>query len=89
MNQIIKEVVYKKGTQRQVDFLAEIGGMNMEEREFFQRAHEGQIDEVIGQEMGLDKKAFSRVENAVSVKLNVAIFECIYGHMEWYRNTYQ
>lgn len=33
MNQTLKDTVYGKGTKRQVEFMAELGGMNEEEKE--------------------------------------------------------
>lgn len=88
MNQVIKDLVYRKGSQRQVDFIAELGGMNLEEKKFLQLAHEGQTDLFIQEELGLDKKVFSRVEDLVSCKLNIAVFECINGYMDTYHEKY-
>lgn len=41
MNQIIKDVIYSKGTQTHVDYIAEISGMNEGEKAIPQYAHEG------------------------------------------------
>ena len=51
MNQVLKDSVYKKGTIRQVDFMAEVGGMNEEERAIFHLIHEGKTDIYIQQEL--------------------------------------
>lgn len=86
MNQILKDTVYGKGTQRQVNFMAEIGGMNEEERQMFQLIHEGKSDIYIQQEMSLSRKAYERIEELVRSKLLIACFECINCHMEEYYN---
>lgn len=87
MNQIIKELVYKKGTPQQIDFIAELGGMDEREKQFFELAHKGKTDDFIREELFLDKKGFSDLEKLVSVKLNIAVFQCISGY-EWYLKHY-
>ena len=82
MNQIIKDIVYGKGTQKQLDFLSKIGGMNEEETKIFNLIHQQQTDLDIQLEMGMDKKTYARVEESVRAKLLLAIFECINCHME-------
>jgi len=83
MNPVLKDVVYGKGTQRQVDFMAKIGGMNAEEKRLFQLVHEGMEDIDIMEELSLtNRKSYMRIENAVRAKLLLAIFECINQHME-------
>ena len=82
MNQILKDIVYGKGTQRQVNFMAELGGMTEEERSVFQMIHEGQTDLFIQEELCLDRKTYKRIEEAVRAKLLIAVFECINCHME-------
>ena len=82
MNQILKDVVYSKGTQRQVNFMADLGGMNTEERQFFQLVHEGKTDLYIQEELGVTRKTYVRIEESVRAKLLIAIFECINCHMD-------
>lgn len=81
MNQNLKNVVYGKGSQKHIDFMAEIGGMNDDEKAVFQMLHERKIDEVIQAELGLSKSAYIQIEESVRSKLLVAVFECINAHM--------
>lgn len=81
MNQTIKEVVYKKGTTKQIDFIAKIGGMNEEETNVFKLIHEGRSDEYIIDVLGLTRKSYKKVEDAMRIKLVIALFECINSHM--------
>lgn len=85
MNQCLKNTVYGKGCQRQVDFMAEISGMNPDERAVFQMLHERKIDEVIQMELGLSKSAYMQIEESVRAKLLLAVFECINGYMDNYK----
>ena len=82
MNQIIKDIVYGKGTQKQLDFLAGIGGRNEEEYKVFNLIHNQETDLNIQIELGIDKKSYARIEESVRAKLLLAIFECINCHME-------
>lgn len=82
MNQYLKDIVYGKGTQKQIDFLAKIGGMNEEETKILNLIHQQETDLDIQFEMGMDKKTYARVEESVRAKLLLAIFECINCHME-------
>lgn len=82
MNQIIKDVVYGKGTQRQIDFMAATGGMNTEEKQVFQLIHEQKTEQYIQDVMGLSRKSYERIEESVRAKLLIAVFECINQHME-------
>lgn len=77
MNQAVKSAVYGKGTQRQLCFLADTGGMNDEERRLLQMIHDGKGDLDIQETLGLDRKARERVEESVRAKLTIAIFHCI------------
>lgn len=77
MNQVLKGSVYGKGTKRQIDFMAEAGGMNEEEATLFQLIHEGRTDLDIEMAMSLDRKARERIEESVRAKLTIAIFHCI------------
>lgn len=82
MNQIIKDTIYGLGTQKQICFLADIGGMNEEEKRFFQLAHEGKSDQVIMDEMNIGRRSYERVYSAVKAKLIIAVFYCVNHTME-------
>ena len=84
MNQCLKDVVYRKGTQKQLNFLAAIGGMNNEEKLVFQLIHDGNTDLYIQEELCLSRKAYERIEESVRAKLLIAIFECINQYMDKY-----
>lgn len=86
MNQVLKDSVYKKGTIRQVDFMAEVGGMNEEERAIFRLIHEGKTDIYIQQELSLSRKAYARIEESIRAKLLLAVFECINHYMDDYNS---
>ena len=86
MNQALKDAVYNKGTLRQVNFMAAVGGMNEEEKEIFQLIHEGKTDIYIQQELNLSRKAYARIEEAIRAKLLLAVFECINHYMDDYNN---
>lgn len=81
MNQTIKEIVYKKGNSKQINFIAEIGGMTTEEKEVFKLIHEGRSDEYIIDVLGMTRKSYKKVEDAMRTKMVVALFECINSHM--------
>lgn len=81
MNQTIKEVVYKKGSHKQINFIAEIGGMDEEETSVFKLIHEGRSDEYIIDVLGMSRKSYKKVEDSMRTKLVVALFECINGYM--------
>lgn len=81
MNQTIKEVVYKKGSARQINFIAEIGGMDEEETSVFKLIHEGRSDEYIIDVLSLSRKSYKKIEDSMRTKLVVALFECINSHM--------
>lgn len=81
MNQTIKEVVYKKGSNKQINFIAEIGGMNEEETNVFKLIHEGRSDEYIIDVLGLSRKSYKKVEDSMRTKMVIALFECINCHM--------
>lgn len=82
MNQCLKDSVYNRGTKKQAVFMAEIGGMNEEETEVFLLIHSGKKDQVIMDVMGLSRKSFERIVEAVRAKLLLAVFECINAHMD-------
>lgn len=82
MNQVLKDTIYGKGTQRQVDFMASLGGMNEEEKALFQMIHEGKSEVVIQDMLSLSRKSYERVEESVRAKLLIAVFECILYRME-------
>ena len=77
MNQILKDSVYNRGTQKHVDFLAALGGMNEEEKKVFQMTHDGKSDTFIQDEIGVSRKTYDRIMEAVRAKLLLAVFECI------------
>ena len=81
MNQTIKEVVYKKGSAKQIRFIADIGGMDSEERQVFELIHEGRSDEYIIDVLGMSRKSYKKVEDSMRTKMVVALFECINSHM--------
>lgn len=82
MNQILKDRIYRYGTQKQVDFMAELGGMNEEERKVFNLIHQGKSDLFIQEELNIGRKCFSRIEESIRAKLMIAVFECINTKME-------
>lgn len=82
MNQIIKNIVYTKGTRKQALFMAEIGGMNEEETKVFLMLHEGRTMEYIMLTCRLSRKGYERIEESIRAKLLLAVFECINKHME-------
>lgn len=77
MNQYLKDAVYCTGTQTQVDYMINVGGMTEEEAHVFQLLHEGKPDDVIQDRLGMSRKYYERVENQVRRKLLVAVFHCI------------
>ena len=82
MNQCLKDTVYGKGTQKQIDWMARIGGMNEEETKVFNMIHNGKTDTFIQEEMGMSRRGYERVEESVRAKLLLATFECINCHIE-------
>ena len=84
MNQSIKEVVYGKGTDKQINFIAMVGGMNSEETQMFHLIHDGRSDAYIIDTMGLSRKSFKKIEDSMRTKLVVALFECINKYMNEY-----
>ena len=78
MNQVLKDCVYGKGTQRQVDLMIMLGGMNEEEAKMLNLLHQGATETAIRMEMGLSSNnSYARIESAVRAKLAIAIFHCI------------
>jgi len=82
MNQIIRNLIYMKGTTEQCEFMAKKGGMNEEEKRLFFLIHDGRNELYIQEEMGLSRKSYERIEESVRQKLLIAVFECINIHME-------
>lgn len=82
MNQILKDTVYNRGTAKQVQFLADLGGMNEEETEILFDIHNGRTDVWIQEEHSLSRKAYERIEEAVRAKLLLAVFFCINKAMD-------
>lgn len=81
MNQILKDTIYGKGTDRQARFMAELGGMNEEETAVLMLIHKGRTDITIQQDLSLSRKSYERVEESVRAKLLLAVFECINSKM--------
>lgn len=77
MNQVLKDTIYSMGTQRQVNYMAMLGGMNDEERRMFQLIHEGRTDLYIQTELNLTRETYKKIEDSVRKKLLVAVFSCI------------
>lgn len=77
INQTIKEVVYGKGTNEQIMFLAELGGMNEEETELFKMLHDCKSDIYIMQKLNLTNRSYAKIEQSVRSKLTIAVFTCI------------
>lgn len=86
MNQHLKECVYNKGTMKQVNFIADVGGMNDEERQVFTHIHNGKTDVYIQDVMCLNRKAYERIEESVRSKMSIAVFECINFYMNHNKN---
>lgn len=82
MNQTLKDCIYSKGTDRQLAFLAELGGMNDKERKAFEMFHRGEKDRYIMSKLDLDEKPFKKLERSVRDKLIIAVFECIHIAMQ-------
>lgn len=77
MNQVLKDRVYRMGTQKQVDYISKIGGMNEEEYNVFNLIHHGYTDLYIQEELNLSRKSYDRIIESVRAKLLLAVFECI------------
>lgn len=82
MNQILKDMVYHLGTPKQVDFIAELGGMDEEEKRIFKMMHDKKTDLFIQEEIGVSKNGYSCVEDVVRSKFRLAVFDCINYRME-------
>lgn len=77
MNQILKRCVYNMGTDRQAEFLADLGGMKPREKEVFMMMHADKGDDYIMDTLGYTKKSYAPIEKAVRTKLLLAVMECI------------
>lgn len=77
MNQVLKENVYKLGNNEHVEFIADLSGMDEEEKILFMYLHKGYSDLTIQNEMSLSRKAYDRIERTVRTKLTLGIFQCI------------
>lgn len=77
MNQVLKDSVYGMGTDKQVDFMANVGGMNEEEHAVFKLLHRKKSDTYIQYELGLSRKSYDRIVESVRAKLLLAVFYCI------------
>lgn len=81
MNQILKEAVYSKGTEDQINVLADVGGMNQEERDMLHLMHENKDDQYIQDAMHVSRKSFEKIQVGMRTKLNIAIFRCVDFYM--------
>lgn len=77
MNQVLKETVYGKGTQEQVEFIQNLGGMNPTEKQIFQMLHDGKGDLDIQMDLALDRKTYERMVYNVRQKTAIAVMSCI------------
>ena len=77
MNQVLKRTVYQRGTKRQAEFMAAMGGMNQEETNMLLLLHEGRDDTFIQDALGISRSAAELIEESVRAKLLLAVFECI------------
>ena len=78
MNPIIKDLVYGKGTQEELEFVMQIGGMNSMERKIVQMWHDNKYnDDGIIMELGLDRKSYDRISYSARQKTAIAVMNCI------------
>lgn len=84
MNQVLKDAVYNRGNNKQMEFLAKIGGMNEEESELLRLTHIGKSDSYIQDVMNVSRKGYERIVEAVRAKLLLSVFECINFYMDRY-----
>ena len=82
MNQVLKERVYGMGTRFHVEYMANLGGMNEEERAVLMLLHEKKKDKYIEDTLSLSKTTRERVESAIAAKLLLAVFQCINYHID-------
>lgn len=61
--------------------MAELGGMNKEEKEIFILIHEGKTEAYIQDVKELSRKSYERLEENIRSKLLIAVFECINSKM--------
>ena len=81
MNQVLKHDIYGRGNKHQLEFVAELGGMNDEEKKILSMWHLQKADEYIQDILGLDKKTYGNVEIAIRTKTQLAVFDCINSKM--------
>lgn len=81
MNQVMQRKVYQLGTDEQAEFLADIGGMKGEVKRAFLLLHDGYKEQFIRNELGIEHDAYTLIEEMVSAKLMLAIFDCINSKM--------
>lgn len=77
MNQAIKERVYRCGSKKQAEYMANISGMSEEQRRMLMLLHDGKPDDFIMDTMGLSRKSYKRIEESMRMKLLLAVFQCI------------
>lgn len=81
MNQVMQRRVYQLGTDEQAEFLADISGMKGEVRRAFLLLHDGYKEQFIRNELGIEHDAYALIEEMVSTKLLLAVFDCINHRM--------
>lgn len=82
MNQYLKHAVYGKGSQRHVNFMSELCGMNEDEKSVLQMLHERKSDLYIQEALTISKNTYLQIEESVRAKLLLGIFECINKTMD-------
>lgn len=82
MNQVLKDTIYGKGTAKQIQFIADLGGMNEEETEILFDIHNGRTELWIQEERNLSRKTYERIEESIRAKVLLAVFFCINKAMD-------
>ena len=78
MNPVLKDAVYGKGSQEELEFVMRIGGMNTAEKQIVQLWHDNRLnDDGIQLELGLDRKTYERIANNARQKTAIAVMSCI------------
>lgn len=82
MNQCLQSCVYTMGNRKQCEYIAELGGMNDEEREIYLMLHEGTTADAIQGLRPIDRKAYEKVEDSIRKKFAVGVIACVTYKME-------
>lgn len=82
MNPVLKERVYRLGTQEQVDWLKWFSGMNEEESEMYQMYHDGRNDLDVEQALSITKSTRADMEDLVAKKLAFGLIICADREMQ-------